>query len=56
VIAGGYVIYTGIKVVKEAISGIMDEADYGLLKKVIRILEEHRVANWIDVHNLRIIK
>ncbi|MCF8246145.1 MAG: cation diffusion facilitator family transporter [Saprospiraceae bacterium] len=50
------IIYTGVKIVRSSIAGIMDEADSELLDKVVATLNEHREANWVDVHNLRIIK
>ena len=34
----------------------MDEADDELLEKVVEVLEKIRTKNWIDLHNLRIIK
>jgi len=34
----------------------MDEADTTLLKKMVETLNANRRANWIDLHNLRIIK
>ena len=34
----------------------MDEADTGLLKEMVGTLNKNRSANWIDLHNLRIIK
>lgn len=52
----GFIIYTGYKIVRESISGIMDETDELLLKEVVGFLSEQRRENWIDLHNLRIIK
>jgi cation diffusion facilitator family transporter len=49
-------IYTGYKIVRQAISGIMDEADIKLLDNAIANFNEKRRENWIDIHNLRIIK
>lgn len=49
-------IYTGYKIVRQAISGIMDEADNKLLTNVIEYLNSVRRDNWVDMHNLRIIK
>jgi cation diffusion facilitator family transporter len=49
-------IYTGYKIVRQAISGIMDEADMKLLNNAIAHFNENRRENWIDLHNLRIIK
>ena len=34
----------------------MDEADIDLLKKIVGLLNKNRRENWIDLHNLRIIK
>lgn len=50
------IIFTGYKIVRKAISGIMDETDELLLKQVVARLEEVRRENWVDLHNLRIIK
>jgi cation diffusion facilitator family transporter len=49
-------VYTGYNIIRQAISGIMDEADNQLLSQVIEYLNEVRRNNWIDMHNLRIIK
>lgn len=50
------IIFTGYKIVRGSIAGIMDEADEELLKKVVSTIESSRRENWIDLHNLRIIK
>lgn len=50
------IMVTGYKIVRGAISGIMDETDEILLNEVVDYLQEHRRENWIDLHNLRIIK
>ncbi len=50
------IIYTGYKIVRPSIAGIMDEADETLLKEIVKALNENRRENWIDVHNTRIIK
>jgi cation diffusion facilitator family transporter len=55
-IFAGLLIYTGCKIVRQAISGIMDEADTQLLNNVIAYISQNRRVNWIDIHNLRIIK
>lgn len=49
-------LITGYKIVRQAISGIMDEADNKLLKNVIEHFNKNRRENWVDLHNLRIIK
>ena len=55
-VIGVLIIYTGIKIVRVSVSGIMDEADFSLLNEVVLHLEANRQDNWIDIHNLRIIK
>jgi divalent metal cation (Fe/Co/Zn/Cd) transporter len=50
------IIYTGYKILRRSIAGIMDEADSELLKKLIALLNNNRRENWIDLHNLRVIK
>ncbi|MGV3593659.1 MAG: cation diffusion facilitator family transporter [Sediminibacterium sp.] len=50
------IIYNGYKIIRSSLAGIMDEADMELLKKFIEILNKNRSENWIDLHNLRVIK
>jgi cation diffusion facilitator family transporter len=47
---------TGYKIIRSSIAGIMDEADEILLKEMIETLNKNRRMNWVDMHNLRIIK
>ena len=56
IIFGSIIIYTGYKIMRSSIAGIMDEADQDLLKKMVAVLNNNRRENWIDLHNLRIIK
>jgi cation diffusion facilitator family transporter len=50
------IIYNGYKIVRRSLAGIMDEADIELLNRFIRVLNDNRRENWIDIHNLRVIK
>lgn len=50
------IIYTGYKIIRSSIAGIMDEADEELLNDMVVTLNENRSENWIDLHNIRIIK
>ena len=50
------IIFTGYKIIRTSLAGIMDQADEQLLKELVVSLNENRNANWIDMHNLRIIK
>ena len=51
-----FVIYNGYTIIRASLAGIMDEADIELLKRFIKTLNENRRENWIDLHNLRVIK
>ena len=53
---GLFIIYTGYKILRISLAGIMDEADMVLLEKMVDVLEKSRHDNWIDLHNLRVIK
>jgi len=50
------VFYTGFKIIRSSVAGMMDEADKDLLNNLVGFLNAHRTENWIDVHNLRVIK
>ena len=50
------IIFTGYKIIRTSIAGIMDEADLELLNKLVDLLNGNRRENSIDLHNLRIIK
>jgi cation diffusion facilitator family transporter len=50
------IIYTGYHILRHSLAGIMDEADKELLQKMLAVLNANRRINWIDLHNLRVIK
>jgi cation diffusion facilitator family transporter len=51
-----FIIYTGYTIIRSSLAGIMDEADMKMLEKLVSRLNETRRENWVDLHNLRIIK
>ena len=53
---GFMVIWNGYRILRKSLAGIMDESDMELLHKLIDSLNAHRRENWIDIHNLRVIK
>jgi cation diffusion facilitator family transporter len=53
-IFGGYIMFVGYKIIRKALSGIMDEADLGMLSRLATFLNENRKPEWIDIHNMRI--
>ncbi len=56
IVFGSIIIITGIKILRETTSNLMDEADFNLLEKMVTILWQHRKNNWIDIHNVKIVK
>jgi cation diffusion facilitator family transporter len=53
---GAFIIITGAGVIKKAMDGIMDKVDVEILEEISSCLNEHRSDDWIDIHNLRVIK
>lgn len=56
ILFGGIIIYTGIKIMRTSVAGIMDESDNNLIDHLVVLLNKNRRPNWIDMHNLRVIK
>lgn len=53
---GTIIIVTGYRILRQSVAGIMDEADLGILGKMVEILNANRQEDWVDMHNLRVIK
>lgn len=51
---GGYIMFVGYKIIRKALSGIMDEADLDMLSRLSSFLDDKRKPEWIDIHNMRI--
>jgi cation diffusion facilitator family transporter len=56
IIFGLLIIYTGYNILRQSVAAIMDEADKVILKKLTDVLNRNRQENWVDLHNLRVIK
>lgn len=56
IIFGLFIVITGYRIVRHSIAGIMDEVDEQLLSDMVEMLNANRRVNWIDLHNLRVIK
>ena len=52
----GIILYNGYHILRRSIAGIMDEADMQLLQDMISYVNANRRDNWVDLHNLRVIK
>ena len=53
IIVALYIMYNGYKLIRQSVSGLMDEADFSVVTEVITVLNEKRRVEWIDIHNFR---
>lgn len=51
-----YILWSGYRILRKSLAGIMDEVDEGLLFDVIEHIQSNRKRKWIDLHNLRVIQ
>jgi len=51
-----WILFIGVRLIRYSLSGIMDEMDEDLLEEVVTVINDNRHENWVDVHNLRIIR
>lgn len=56
ILFGIFIAFTGYRIVRKSVAGIMDEADMELLEQMIAVLNGARRDTWVDLHNLRVIK
>ncbi|MFI5135538.1 MAG: cation diffusion facilitator family transporter [Chitinophagales bacterium] len=56
ILFGAWITFIGVRVARKALAGIMDEADYELLEKLISKLNANRQSPWVDLHNMRVSK
>lgn len=50
---GLYITYTGYKLIRRSVAGLMDETDFNIVSDIVKVLGEQRRDEWIDIHNLR---
>ncbi len=49
------IIFTGYRIIRKSVSGIMDESDQSIIREIVDLLNKNRKDEWIDVHNMRVI-
>lgn len=47
------ILYTGYKLIRESIGGLMNESDKKVIEKLTDILSANKKDYWIDIHELR---
>jgi len=55
-IFGTIIVITGLKILKETTSNLMDEADFKLIEQFGKIIENNKSNEWIDIHNFKLVK
>ena len=55
-IFGAIILITGFRILKETTSHLMDEADFKLIERFGKIIEENKPNQWIDIHNFKLVK
>ncbi|HTJ11409.1 MAG TPA: cation diffusion facilitator family transporter [Dinghuibacter sp.] len=53
-IAGILILVSGYRLLRQSVSGLMDETDLTVVDEVVGILSAHREPAWIDIHNMRV--
>ncbi|MBE9586154.1 cation transporter [Mucilaginibacter sp. JRF] len=53
ILAGLYILFSGYKLVRRSIAGLMDETDFDVVTDILKVLNDQRKDEWIDIHNLR---
>ncbi|MFM7218399.1 MAG: cation diffusion facilitator family transporter, partial [Bacteroidota bacterium] len=56
VVLGIYILVVGYRLVRDSLSALMDEADFGKLEEIVSVLNKERKQKWIDIHNLRVVR
>lgn len=55
-IFGTIIVITGLKILKETTSNLMDEADFKLIEQFGNLINNKKSDEWIDIHNFKIVK
>lgn len=50
------ILYSGQTLVRSSIGGLMDESDRETLERIVRLINEKRTAEWINLHHLRVLR
>lgn len=55
-IFGTIIVITGLKILKETTSNLMDEADFKLIEQFGKLIDNNKSNDWIDIHNFKLVK
>jgi cation diffusion facilitator family transporter len=53
IVVAANLAWAGARVVRKSLTGLLDEADFALLERISKVLEQARKPSWCDIHQLR---
>lgn len=56
ILMGIYILLEGFKTLRDSVNDLLDKADFEKINHLIELLNKNRKTEWIDVHNLRVLK
>lgn len=56
ILMGIYILLEGFKTLRDSVNDLLDKADFEKINHLINLLNKNRKTEWIDVHNLRVLK
>ena len=51
-----YILVNGFRILKISLDHLMDRADPEIMNRIVKVLEQIKRPQWIDIHNMRIQK
>ena len=56
IIFGAIISYSGFRLIYSSITNLLDQSDQEKINKIIELLNKNRRDQWVDLHNLRVLK
>ncbi len=56
IIFGIFILYTGFQVLKDTVTGLMDEADPEALRRIVKVIKQNRRPAWVNIHKLTLLR
>jgi len=53
ILVAAYILFSGYKLIRRSVSGLMDETDFAVITEIVKVLNDKRRDEWIDIHNFR---
>jgi cation diffusion facilitator family transporter len=53
IVVASNIIFTGIKLIRQSVGGLMNETDTAILLKLAETLKSIKKSTWIDIHHLK---